>query len=237
MAKIVAQIKQWSYSRLRDYKKCAQMAKFKYIDKMRDDGSPAMERGNALHTALERFIVGAAKKFEENTNPEFKPYDIERHKNLVLAMRKAYPTGRVHIEQQWAFTKDWVRCDWFAPDVYYRSKMDVAVEATRKIYGYDHKSGRFRPGEYDDQLFQYCIALLLVFPEAEEAVVELLFYDCDVLTPVRKTLKRAFLQQAIERLEREAAPMLADKRFAPTPGQHCMWCPGSKKRGGPCQVG
>ena len=42
-------INQWSYSRLSCYEKCPKQAEFKFIKKIKEPGSPAMDRGKDMH--------------------------------------------------------------------------------------------------------------------------------------------------------------------------------------------
>lgn len=218
----------WSYSRLRDYKKCPQLAKFKYVEKIPEPGSPAMDRGNLLHGVLEKFVRGELKVL---------PAELKRHETVLKEYRKRYKGGKIHVEQQWAFTDKWKETGWFDKDAWCRVKMDLCEDKGEIVEGIDHKTGKFRPGEYDDQLFQYCVAMLLRFPNAQEARATLVFHDVDVKTPPTLLLKRQFLEKALLRLEREVEPMLNDTRFSPLPGPHCRWCYQSKTKGGKCKVG
>jgi hypothetical protein len=226
--KTINRIMAWSYSRLRDYKKCPLMAKFKYIDKIPEPENPAMKRGNEIHGVLEQFVTGTLKAL---------PAEVKRHEPLLKDYRKRYKGGKIHVEQQWAFTKEWKATGWFDKDAWCRVKMDVCEDKGALVEGIDHKTGKFRPGEYDDQLFQYCVAMLLRFPDAQEARATLLFHDVEVDKPPTLLLKRQFLAKALEKLEREVTPMLNDTRFAPLPGPHCRWCYQSKHKGGKCKVG
>lgn len=225
MAKAKPKITAWSYSRLRDYKQCPQKAKFKYIDKLPEPGSPAMERGNEVHKMLEDYVQGKIAKLHA---------DFTRHKKRLDGWRKAFIKGNIHIEQQWAFDKDWNGVDWFAPTAWCRVKMDLCEDKGKAIYGVDHKTGKFRPGEYNDQMQQYCAAMLLRFPEADEAHIELMFHDVE--GSAKTFLKRAYLQQTLDKLNLMVTPMLNDTRFAPLPSKLCGWCAFSKKKGGPCKV-
>ena len=43
----------WSYSRLTTWEQCPLKAKLKYIDGLKEPGSPAMDRGTAIHKDAE----------------------------------------------------------------------------------------------------------------------------------------------------------------------------------------
>lgn len=226
MVKKAAQrITAWSYSRAKDYKQCPQKAKFKYIDKLPDPGSPAMERGNIIHKQLEEYVIGKISTL---------PKELERHKKRLDAWRKAHPKGKIHVEQQWAFDSNWNPVDWFSPNAWLRVKMDLCEEEGIVVHGVDHKTGKFRAGEYSDQMQQYCAAMLLRFPKAKEAHMELMFHDVE--GTAKTFLKRQFLSDVLAKMKKNVEPMFADTRFAPLPGPLCKWCPYSKEKGGPCKV-
>jgi CRISPR/Cas system-associated exonuclease Cas4 (RecB family) len=217
----VRRITQWSYSRFRDWKQCPAKAAFKYIDKLEEPGSEAMERGNRVHKELEQHLLGKLKRFSAEVGPHF-----------LKELDKLRKVKGLLVEEQWAFTVDWVMTEWFAKDVWLRVKMDVAWQDKDTAEGIDHKTGKFRPGEYDDQMFQYCIALLLAFPKAKKARVRLWFHDNGMTD--QKVLTRPFLEQSLAKLKAQVQPMLLDEVFPPTPNDKCKWCHFSKKKGGPC---
>ncbi len=148
----------WSYSRFRDYKKCPQLAKFKFIDKLPEPEGPALVRGKAVHDTLQAYVEGRVTTL---------PQELLRHKMELKQLRKKYKKGNIHCEQQWAFDVNWKRVDWFSPECWLRVKMDLAEDSGKIVQGIDYKTGKFRPGEYNDQMLQYCAAMLLIFPKAE----------------------------------------------------------------------
>lgn len=216
----------WSYSRFRDYKKCPQLAKFKFIDKLPEPEGPALVRGKAVHDTLQAFVEGRVTTL---------PQELLRHEVELKQLRKKYKKGNIHCEQQWAFDDNWNRVDWFSPECWLRVKMDLAEDGGKIVTGIDYKTGKFRPGEYSDQMMQYCAAMLLIFPKAEEAHIKLMFFDNDA--EAKTFLKRPYLQQTLDKMKAAVEPMLNDTRFSPTPGDYCRWCPFSKRKDGPCKVG
>lgn len=216
----------WSYSRLRTYKQCPQLAKFKFIDKLPEPSSPALDRGNECHQIMQDYVESKRRSL---------PKDLKRHEDKLKDYRKLHTKGTITCEEQWAWNKKWKPVDWFAKDAWLRVKMDLCQDNELRVFGIDHKTGKFRPGEYDDQLLQYCVAMLLRFPNAQEAKVGLLFHDVDA-PQVMMTLKRQYLEANLRKLEQAVEPMLNDTRFAPTPGPLCKWCNFSKDKGGPCKV-
>ena len=59
---VAQRITSWSFSRWNVYNTCPAQAKYKFIDKLPEPGSPAMDRGSAIHKGVEQYILGAAAK-------------------------------------------------------------------------------------------------------------------------------------------------------------------------------
>lgn len=214
------QITAWSYSRYRDYEQCPQRAKYKHIDKMKEPGSPAMDRGTEIHKLAEEFAMGRLKNL---------PVELLKFKAKFLNLKKSKPV----CEQEWAFDKGWRRCDWFAKEAWLRVKMDAAYTLKEEVLIIDHKTGKYRPGEYAEQLELYGLAALLVYPEATVASCRLWFLDTG--DEACAVFSRKELPDLKKKWLKRTKPMLSDKRFAPKPGNHCRWCPFSKSKGGPCK--
>ena len=51
-------IHQWSYSRLSCFEKCPKQAEFKFVKRIKEPGSPAMDRGKDMHKLCEEYIRG-----------------------------------------------------------------------------------------------------------------------------------------------------------------------------------
>ena len=51
-------IPQWSYSRLTCFEKCPKQAEFKFVKKIKEPGSAAMDRGKEVHKLCEDYIRG-----------------------------------------------------------------------------------------------------------------------------------------------------------------------------------
>lgn len=216
------QITAWSYSRYRDYEQCPQRAKYKHVDKMKEPGSPAMDRGSAIHKMAEDYASGRLKKL---------PAELKNFKEQFMELKKSKP----QCEQEWAFDTAWRRTDWFAREAWCRVKMDVAYELpkAKTAYGIDHKTGRYKPGTYAEQLELYLLAMLLIFPDVETVVCKLWFLDSGEEEVYEAT--RADLPELKATWIKRTKPMLNDKRFSPKPGNHCRWCPFSKSKDGPCK--
>lgn len=220
----------WSYSRLSVYRKCPRQFKYKFIDKLAEPKSDAMERGNELHLTLQRFIEG-------------------RTKAIPAAMKKTLGTAYAHLallrkmkakcELEWAVDKDWKPVSWFDKQTWFRAKLDAFyVDQTLNILDLtDHKSGKIYSDQHAEQLELYAAVGYAFHPEVTEIVARMLYIDQgssvpSVFTDLPKTIP--ILRKKWARI---AAPIFKDKTFKAVPSRECNWCPFSSRRGGPCDKG
>jgi len=210
----------WSYSRWRDYEQCPLRAKFKHVDKIKEPSNEAMDRGSAIHKLAEDFACGRLKLL---------PVELVKFKSKFLNLKKQ----KVLAEQEWAFDKNWNDVSWFAKEAWVRVKMDACYVSGEEVYVIDHKTGKYRAGEYTEQLELYALAALLKFPEAKSAICRLWFLDSgdEASYAATKEELKALKKKWVTRTK----AMLNDKRFAPKPGNYCRWCPFSKSKGGTCK--
>jgi len=215
----------WSYSRYADYKQCPAKFKFKYIDKLPDPGSPAMQRGSEIHTAAE-LVVRGAKKI---------PTELIGVKEQLEFLRKAKATP----EENWGFRSDWEwigREGWFGDDVWFRAKTDVRLlyDDDTLLLG-DWKTGK-KYFSNEEQIELFALAGFRRFPFVTEVDTRLWYTDVD---PSENEVQRVYTPKELEAIQRDwtkrVVPMFRDRRFAPTPNDKCHFCPFSKAKGGPCK--
>lgn len=220
--KTVKKITAWSYSRWREYEQCPAKAKYKHVEKLKEPGNAAMDRGSAIHKLAEQYAGGQLKAL---------PTELARFKQEFTALKKAKPG----VEQEWAFNKDWGRAGWFDNDAWLRVKVDATYEMKDTGVIIDHKTGRFKEGgdEYLPQMELYGIGGLLVYRKAKRIVTKLWFLDSG--DEVVEEFTRDQLEHLQERWMQNTKRMLTDTGFKPTPGNQCRWCHFRKGNGGPCQ--
>lgn len=226
---ITKQFTSWSYSRLQDYDPkrggCPRFAAWKHLARLPTAGSPAMDRGTAVHTGAEHFVLGKVKK----ALPELKLVQpvLEKLKSLKR---------RVQTEAMWGFDKMWRSCAWDDwANCWLRVKMDAHYLAPEEpvLEMIDWKTGKPKPEQHKEQLKLYGAAGLVRYPDIERAHGVLHYTDHgtkEELTVVRKeqvTLMKYW--------EKAVTPMFNDKRFAPHPGPKCRYCDFSKSKGGACE--
>lgn len=223
---VVKKIEAWSYSRWRDYEQCPLKAKFKHVDKIKEPGNAAMDRGSAIHKLAEDFAGGQLKAL---------PVELEKFKKNFSALKKQTPS----CEQEWAFNKEWGRVGWFDQDAWCRIKVDATYETgtTKASHAVviDHKTGRYRPGdtEYSNQLELYAVGAFLIYCTAKEVHCKLWFLDSGDEEVMKFT--REQLPDLLKSWEKRTKAMLADTRFAPRPGNYCRFCHFRKSNGGSCK--
>lgn len=224
-AKVIPIIPAWSFSRLNDYRKCPQFARYKHVDKIREPGNAAMARGGEIHKLAEKF-ASAAKRAKV-------PAELELFKEEFRDLQ-----GRkVMVEEQWAFREDWSVTGWFDKDCWARMVTDAAFfDYDREVLVIiDHKTGKLNEGHLE-QLDLYALGGFAQYEEIEKIEVQLWYLDQGVIWPeVPKVYMRSELPSLKKQWEKKVKPMMADRRFSPKPGKSCSWCFFSKAKNGPCQ--
>jgi CRISPR/Cas system-associated exonuclease Cas4 (RecB family) len=216
-------ITSWSYSRWACYTECPAKAKYKFIDKLPEPGSPAMERGNEIHKMAENYVKGVLKTLPA----ELKLFSVEI-KNLKK--QKASP------EQSITFTKDWKQCAWNDWDrAWLRIKVDAILINDQVATVIDYKTGKVRDGN-EMQLSLYDLGALVAYPKIKVVMSELWYLDHGEVRPITP---RQATQKDVPLLKKEwvtrVTPMLNDTKFAPRAGDYCRYCTFRKGNGGPCQ--
>jgi CRISPR/Cas system-associated exonuclease Cas4 (RecB family) len=220
-----SKITAWSYSRWAEYMQCPRKAMYKCVMKLKEPGSPAMDRGSEIHNKLEKYLKGEAKLL---------PEEAKLLKVKYETIKKAKP----EVELSVAFTDKWEKTDWFNwQHAWCRVKIDALAPPLVEnpvVSIYDHKTGKEKEhGEYRDQLELYGLTGLLLYPIAEKAKSSLLFVDSG-----KEVLGEEYPRKDVEKLQKKwilrTKAMLSDIKFKPTPGFHCRYCHFRKSNGGPC---
>jgi CRISPR/Cas system-associated exonuclease Cas4 (RecB family) len=233
-----ARISAWSFSRLSTFETCKLWAKLAYIDKIPEPPRPlppgktehANDRGSRIHEAGELFV-----KAEVELIPE-----LEKFAQEFQNLKDLYKTGRVLLEVEWGFDRNWNPVAWMSSDVWARIKPDAVIlsEDGTSAVCVDYKTGRKSGNEvkHQQQMQLYQLAVLLRFPDIEKVTVELWYLDQDELTSMVYTRKQGmrYLDSFTDRGDR----LTTEEEFAPSPNQYgCRWCPFGPKGTGHCKVG
>lgn len=219
------QITAWSWSRLADYDLCPARCRFKHIDKLAEPQSPVLKAGSDAHAQSEAYMM---RKKGAIITPAMTNFRAE-----FQALRKRLKPSQLQTELKVAFNKDWQSVDWFARDAWLRVVIDLTwvepSEARREVV--DYKTGKNRESAYP-QLRLYNLVSFFMAPKVKVAHSAFWYLD------IGETHEELLLEGEVEKeqgvWQKRVAPMFADRVFIPKPGRHCLWCPYSKGKGGPC---
>lgn len=227
-------IKSWSWTRYSDYKQCPRKFKYKYIDKLQEEKSPALLRGAEIHDLAASYIIGHIKQLPE----ELKAFTTE-----FKMLRAQYKKKKFIVEDSWAYKTDWSTTKWDDwQHAWLRVKLDCARPISKKVLSIiDFKTGKFRPSpQYMEQLELYGLAALAKFPDIEVVHPQLVYLDAVVVHPPdRESLK--FTQDDLPRLKQlwheRTRAMFTDTKHETNKSVLCGWCSFRKIKGGPCEHG
>lgn len=233
MATPKQQITSWSFSRYTAYKKCPAQAKFKFIDKLKEPGSAAMDRGTDIHKLAEDYTKGSIKTL---------PKELKLFKDDFARLKKQKVKS---VEESWTFKADWSLTTWNDWNgAWLRVKLDASytnVEHNALVI-IDHKTGKFsdyKLPEYEEQLELYGLAGLKYHPTIEVVSPRLWYLDQGIVHPDPNVEEKTFSRSDEPYLEKlwkdKTKKMLTDTTFKPTPGAACTYCHFRKSNGGPCK--
>jgi hypothetical protein len=212
----------WSYSRFAAWERCPLYFRLKFIEKVEEPKTPAMDRGDRVHKDLKRYILGEGEL----------PKEGERFAKL-LAEARAFPDKIV--EQQWGFTSSWKPTGWFARDTWFRSVLDLAVlydDMSAEVI--DHKTGK-KYGTHEDEMELFTISFMSQYKPVHHVTTRLWYHD----TGQEETAEydRKDLDPLKAKWDRKVQPMFNDASFLPRPNEKCRFCAYARGRGGQCRFG
>ncbi len=223
----------WSYSRWSTYEKCPLQAKYKYIDKLPEPASAAMERGSAVHDQLAAYLRGDIPRLGPNETAPITGWTY--FAGLLNDLREMEPL----VEQQWGFTDTLKQTGWFGSDTWFRSVLDVCLiysDNTADVV--DFKTGKPRPQETSQQAELYALSIVHRYPAVSHVTVRFWYVDLDQKgAEAVYRFSRDTLPDAKKKWLDRGKRMTSDTMMVPKPGMHCKWCLAAKSIGGPCKYG
>jgi hypothetical protein len=206
----------WSYSRLKNFEVCPK--RYYHVDVRKDfkeAESEQLRQGNIVH-----------KLFEERLGPRKVPFP-QAYKDIYepWATRVEYGPGDIHVEQQLAITKDFAPCEWFAPNAWYRAKVDVLKKHEQFAILIDWKTGRIV--EEPVQLMLSTACVFAHHPEVQvcKSIYAWLAENAESGEVIKREELPTLWSNLWERIE-ELREAHARDSFPPTPNHLCRsWCP------------
>jgi hypothetical protein len=215
----------WSYSRYADYKLCPFKFKCKHIDRIKDQGSAAMDRGSAIHKEGEVFLSTPGKRAV--------PASYKAFQSQMLELKALKPV----VEQQWGFTQQWTPTGWFGNDTWLRIVLDAGVryeDNTADVI--DFKTGK-KYATNEEQVELFSTAPFMKWPDTTHVTTRLWYLDVpdkDENEVIREYTRRDY-DLIRKDWTKRVVPMFNDTKFAPRPNDKCKWCSYRKEAGGPCK--
>lgn len=223
-------ITSWSFSRLNEYLSCPFKAKLKFITKLKEPESPAFAHGNAIHSNIEQYILGAVDKIGFKLSAQAL--------NIIDEARSSFRAGIAETEASWNFRKNWTETVWNDWNgCFLRVKIDFFAKKNGVVEIRDWKTGKYRDftiEEYKKQLKLYALATFKKYPDVDTVEASLVFVEFDghveslgVARSEMHTIEALFMK--------DVETMMNDKVFEPKPSFKCKWCHWRKENGGLCK--
>ena len=220
--------KHWSYSSLSVWMECPKRFKFQYTgDVPAKITSPAMERGNRIHEALElsvpRFVTGEADKISVPlADLKWTDEDAAYWRDRFAALRRFGKT--VVAEGKWDFDEDWNDPQVTKQPRWATMKLDLSWQEKKSVLDVvDYKTGKVYPQKHRQQGEVYAIGALARNENLKS--VRMAFWYLDQRHVEVETYTPDKIKMLAKRWRRRAEEMLADRQYKPTPGFHCRFCP------------
>lgn len=218
----------WSYSRYETWSRCPLQFKLKFLDKIAEPGSPAMERGDRIHKGIAAYIT---------TESPVCPDEALVHpaiSTLIYEARAISPPDR-DVEQQWGYTSDFKATGWFGGDTWFRSILDLGVGYEDGSYeAVDWKTGK-RYGSNDEQVETQALAVMSRMPQVTHVTTRLAYVDSG--EQVFNEFPGTHRVKLAEKWQAKVKPMFADTVFAPRPNDKCKFCHYARSKSGKCAFG
>ena len=100
----MSNIPQWSYSRLKTFEDCPKKAEYAFIQRIKEPGNKAMDRGKDIHKMCEEYIRGHYDEIPKQLSDFEEAFDLLKDLHLK---------GHVLCEGDWAFDTEWKPTGWF----------------------------------------------------------------------------------------------------------------------------
>jgi len=216
-----------SFSSLSNFEQCPWHLYLSKVEKCPDVAGPAAQRGTEIHDKAENYITG-------ETVSDDLPKELAKFEELFTDLRARYSEGDIHVEEDWAFTRDWEVTGWRSDDCWLRMKLDALdMESETSARVYDWKTGRKFGNEvkHGQQSLLYVISTFIKWPKLEFVEASMIYLDKGETMTTTYSRDQAMLFFDRYNLRFNQATTCVD--FKPTPNaSSCKWCPHGKLQEG-----
>lgn len=220
----------WSHSALKVFESCAYKTYISKVKRVQEDFGPAAARGTEIHTQAEDYVKGTLAEM---------PDTLKKFEKQFNFLKEEYANANVELEGDWGFTRKWQICDWMAPDVWARVKLDALVnESETSARVIDYKTGRQFGNEisHSQQALTYAIGSFFRYPKLEIVKTELWYLDHG--TTMEQVYTRDEAMIFMPKLHERATLMTTATKFPPNPSTiACRWCSFGKGESPYCEWG
>lgn len=212
----------FSYSKLDTYNGCPRRFKLKYIDKLTEPTSEALERGKAVHAALAdyaQYCLSNGLQTDLQFLREFPGNDEVREILETFAETHIIEPGDYTFEDMWKLSMDPHPWTWWGVIDLLKDEGERLIITDFKT---DHQIRSQTDIERDTQIRYYAWMASKKFPRATEFVCGIDFVRHGVLRQTTYTIDDipAIEKQIVDRIQE----VEADRKFQATPGAHCSYC-------------
>jgi hypothetical protein len=206
---------------------CKKRAKLQYIDRIPEPPRPlppgktehANDRGTRIHEAAELFV-------SHKTNVELIP-ELRSFKDEFLKLRELFRQGKVSMEGEWAYDKDWAPIGWADPKAWLRMKLDAMVKISKThAVVIDYKTGKKFGNEvkHGEQGQLYQLGTFLRYPELQVIDVEFWYTDQDEITHMQYRREQGL--RFFRNFDSRGKAVTTATDFPAKPNiMACRWCP------------
>lgn len=217
-------ISAWSFSAILEFERCPHSLFLRKIQNLTAPTSPALTKGIQVHTAAEQFVAS-------NQNYPIPPA-LKKFESEFVALRDTYATKLtinnmpISIEDEWAYTKDWVPTGWLADDCWLRAKLDLFMPIdSHTALVIDYKTGKSRDKgiRYTWQAQLYAVASFMRYPNLE--VVQTEFWFLDEGGRFKNSFNRTALPPLLASWNNRGSKLTNAVMFPPKPNRmNCRFC-------------
>lgn len=228
-----------SYSRLSCHAACPLQYKRQYIEKQKTAPADPLILGAAAHDFFEAYANHCQKNKLETDMATFPAIA----KDVLLAQEHPLPEHligryndlcRKHVEMEMmnldtlsgveleiTFDKNWNLCSWFSPHAALRMKLDRLHIDGDLADITDYKTGYGEGNTF--QMENYAAGIFMRSPEINRCNTKFAYVDSGHVAQME--FGRDRLPELVEKIEEKCARVSEDKKYEPTPGAACQYCP------------